>query len=235
MKAHAGSGSSLVGDCMLNMIALFRYWPGGRLVPRTVVQKLIVAFQRGCIKWHSKRWSMLSVWLLHSLHDCGPVGSLLRTKVARWTSFLHCLSSVGSESGVPKDWNTCVKGMLLPKRVVQLVMQLGLALAVKKEVRYLVMWWMVRSESLRGWSATVGLSCFMCHPVLRGKVAVEGPIMAGGRGGGFKSSSCALPYCGLGVDGVESQSSAVVMMWYRLVVMVSPVRCGLADKSSHSS
>ena len=43
-----------------------------------------------------------------------------------------------------------LKGMLLPSRVVQLVMQLGLALAVKKEVRYWVMWWMVRSESLRG-------------------------------------------------------------------------------------
>ena len=178
---------------------------------------------------------MLSVCWWHSLHCCGPLGSRLRTKVARWTSFLHCLSSVGSDSGVPKDWKTSLKGVLLPRRVVQLVMQLGWALAVKKEVRYVVMWWMVRSESLRGLSATVGLSCFMCHPVLRGKVAVEGPIIAGGRGGGLTASSCALPYCGSGVDGVESHSSAVVMIWYRLVVMVSPVRCGLADKSSHSS
>ena len=75
----------------------------------------------------------------------------------------------------------------------------------------------------------------MCQPMLRGKVAVDGPMIAGGGGGGFSASSSALPCWGSGVGGVVSHSSAVVMVWYLLGVMVCPVRCGLADMSSHSS
>ena len=51
--------------------------------------------------------------------------SRLRTKVARWTSFLHWRSSVSSESGVPKEANTLGKGMCCPSLDFQAAMQLG--------------------------------------------------------------------------------------------------------------
>ena len=76
--------------------------------------------------------------------------SRLRTKVARWTSFLHWRSSVLSESGVPKEANTLGKGMCGPSLDFQAAMQLGSWSAVISRVCSFVMLCIVRSERLRG-------------------------------------------------------------------------------------
>ena len=69
-------------------------------------------------------------------------------------------------------------------RLVQFAMQLGLAFLTTKDVRWAVMLWIVKSESLRGLPFTTGSWCCMYQPMLRGKVEVVGPIMAGGGFGG---------------------------------------------------
>ena len=79
----------------------------------------------------------------------GRLGSRLRTKVARWMSFLHCLSSVGSDRAVPKEAKILSKGMFCPRRERQLAMQLGWASPTTKLVRNSVMLWIVMSEMRR--------------------------------------------------------------------------------------
>ena len=67
----------------------------------------------------------------------------------RWTSFLQCLSSVASESAVPKDLKIFSKGMMCGTRVCQARQALGRAGVIFSSVMKVVRLWTVRSESLR--------------------------------------------------------------------------------------
>ena len=88
-------------------------------------------FQSGSITWHWSRWSMCSTCVPQRRHlSDGSDVSRLRTKGARWTSFLHWRSSVSSESGVPKGAKTFGKGMCGPSLDFQAAMQLSSSSAV---------------------------------------------------------------------------------------------------------
>ena len=127
-------------------------------------------FQSGSIMRHWSRWSMRSTCVPQSRHlSDGSDVSRLRTKVARWTSFLHWRSSVSSESGVPKEAKTLGKGMCGPSLDFQAAMQLGSWSAVISWVCSFVMLCIVRSESLRGASLVPrGVWSSVCHPTFLG-------------------------------------------------------------------
>ena len=120
--------------------------------------------------WHWSRWSMRSTCVPQRRHlSDGSDVSRLRTKVARWTSFLHWRSSVSSESGVPKEAKTLGKGMCGPSLDFQAAMQLGSWSAVISWVCSFVMLCIVRSESLRGASLVPkGVWSSVCHPTFLG-------------------------------------------------------------------
>ena len=82
--------------------------------PRTVSQKLRAARHSGRASRHSIMCSWLSLLHPHpSLHDLfGSLGKRFLELHARWISFLHEASSVGSESSVPMEAHICVHGML---------------------------------------------------------------------------------------------------------------------------
>ena len=97
---------------MPNMIACVG--EDGKGSPRIVTQKLMAALHSGCALWHSIMCSWLSSLHPHpSLHDLfGSLGKRFLELHARWISFLHEASSVGSESSVPMEAHICVHGML---------------------------------------------------------------------------------------------------------------------------
>ena len=83
---------------------------------------------------------MLSSSRLHKRHLCSvSAGFRLRTLIALWTYFLHCLSSASFESGVPNELNTFLKSILNRTRFFQFRMQFGFIFLVMRLVRWSVM------------------------------------------------------------------------------------------------
>ena len=125
---------------MLKMTA-FRMLCGRGDAPMASTQNWYPAFHSGAVLGHWNSLRMLSSCWLHSLHMwLGALGSRLRTNVARWTNFLQCLSSVGSENGVPKEANSIfmVWSVMPPTLICQFFTQLGIAPATTVVVRWSV-------------------------------------------------------------------------------------------------
>ena len=98
--------------------------------------------------------------------------------MALWTSFLHCRSSDGSESGVPNEAKIFEKGMLGPSLCFHAETQLGVALRVILDVRCAVISLTVRSESFLGLLLGGRRCClFMNQPMFLGKAVVKGPMI----------------------------------------------------------
>ena len=85
----------------------------GRGALSVLTQKFTAALQSGVDCWHRIMCNMLSGSSPHSLQHlsaAAKLGFLLRTYVARCTSFTHCLSSVASENFVSKLLKILSKG-----------------------------------------------------------------------------------------------------------------------------
>eukprot|EP00966_Prymnesium_polylepis_P118981 2750197-Prymnesium_polylepis.2 len=68
------------------------------------------AFQKGFRVLHWTKWSMDSSSTLQILHEwLGSFGCLFLTLRARCTIFLHCFSSVSSDSSVPNELKMMLK------------------------------------------------------------------------------------------------------------------------------